>query len=307
MKQFNKVYFLLAILLLPSYFSTSAATIVKDLTFNKYTLQDTYTYGKEKREFQWNKIKAILDSLKSFQNENYTFGYLTNYKNQRGLPPLAKDAVLNKYRAYQDTFGIEQSQGIPLYEGDNFAVPVRYARDGSLVSLLSSGDAYSRIDIFDPQGIWNVPRKYIHLIGPVIFKKVVVVDRKNQNIATLELVDTTWVVRSMNPVTTGLYRPPYKKATPLGLYVVQAKLLKMPYYEDDSDKIGGYAPYASRFTAGAYLHGVPVNLPATGMIEYSPTLGTTPRSHMCVRNATSHAKFLYDWATENYALVAVIE
>ncbi|MGL5786466.1 MAG: L,D-transpeptidase [Bacteroidales bacterium] len=307
MKQFAKGFSLLFFLLLIVTPSVYAATIVKDLTYNKHTLPDTYKYGKIDREFQWTKIGKILDSLERFQRENYTFGVLTNYKNQKGLPPLAKDVVINKFNAYQDTFGIERSQGIPLYTGDNFAVPVRYARDGSLVSLLSSGDAYSRVDIFDPEGIWNVPRKYIHLIGPVIFKKVVVVDRKNQNIATLELVDTTWVVRSMNPATTGLYRPPFKKATPLGLFVVQAKLQKMPYYEDGTEEIGGYAPYASRFTAGGYLHGVPVNLPATGMIEYSPTLGTTPRSHMCVRNATSHAEFLYNWAPVDYALVAVIE
>lgn len=283
------------------------ATIRKDLTYTKYTLNDNYVVGKTNREFQWDKIRAILDSLKKFQDKNYTFGVLTNYKNQKGLPPLAKDAELNKYNTYQDTFGIERSQGIPLYEEENFAIPARYARDGSLVSLLSTGDAYSRIDIFEPKGIWYTNRKYIHLIGPVIFKKIAVVDRKNQNIATLELVDTTWYVRSMNPVTTGLYHPPYKKTTPLGLFVIQAKLDKMPYYEDGTKEIGGYAPYASRFSAGAYLHGVPVNLPATGIIEYSPSLGTTPRSHMCVRNATSHAEFLYNWADKDYALVAIIE
>lgn len=288
-------------------FVTVAATIKKNLTFTKYTLDDNYTVGKEKREFQWDKIAPILDSLKKFQDKNYTFGVLTNYKNQKGLPPLAMDVVLNKYNTYQDTFGIERSQGIPLYEEENFAIPVRYARDGSLVSLLSTGDAYSRIDIFDPKGVWYTNRKYIHLIGPVIFKKIAVIDRKNQNIATLELIDTTWYVRSMNPATTGLYRPPYKKPTPLGLFVVQDKMMKMQYYEDGTKEIGGYAPYASRFSAGGYIHGIPVNLPATGMIEYSPTLGTTPRSHMCVRNATSHAGYIYDWADKDYALVAVIE
>ncbi|MGL4331824.1 MAG: L,D-transpeptidase, partial [Bacteroidales bacterium] len=100
---------------------------------------------------------------------------------------------------------------------------------------------------------------------------------------------------------------PYKKNTPLGLFVVQDKMIEMQYYEDGTKEIGGYAPYASRFSAGGYIHGIPVNLPATGMIEYSPTLGTTPRSHMCVRNATSHAEYIYDWADKDYALVAVIE
>ncbi|WP_442879796.1 L,D-transpeptidase family protein, partial [Cetobacterium sp.] len=38
-----------------------------------------------------------------------------------------------------------------------------------------------------------------------------------------------------------------------------------------------------------------------------PTLGTVPRSHMCVRNATSHAKYVYGWAQVGKGLVFVIE
>ncbi|MFQ6929102.1 MAG: L,D-transpeptidase [Parabacteroides merdae] len=55
------------------------------------------------------------------------------------------------------------------------------------------------------------------------------------------------------------------------------------------------------------IHGVPVNAPRKSLIEYSPTLGTTPRSHMCVRNATSHAKFVYDWAPVNETIVFVFD
>ncbi|MGL5636936.1 MAG: L,D-transpeptidase, partial [Bacteroidales bacterium] len=64
---------------------------------------------------------------------------------------------------------------------------------------------------------------------------------------------------------------------------------------------------ANRFSGGAYIHGVPVELPATALIEYSPTLGTSPRSHMCVRNATSHAKFIYDWAPVDATIIVVID
>ncbi|WP_353937924.1 L,D-transpeptidase family protein [Parabacteroides goldsteinii] len=58
---------------------------------------------------------------------------------------------------------------------------------------------------------------------------------------------------------------------------------------------------------GGYIHGVPVNAPRKSLIEYSSTLGTTPRSHMCVRNATSHAKFIYDWAPVYETLVFVFD
>ena len=111
----------------------------------------------------------------------------------------------------------------------------------------------------------------------------------------------------MNPATTGLHNPPYGQETPLGLFLIQEKKSRMVFLKDGSSAVGGYAPYASRFTTGAYIHGVPVNVPRTAMIEYSYTLGTTPRSHLCVRNATSHAKFVIVWAPVEQALVGVIE
>ena len=89
--------------------------------------------------------------------------------------------------------------------------------------------------------------------------------------------------------------------------VVQEKKVKMVFLKDGSKETGGYAPYASRFTDGAYIHGVPVNAPRKTQIEYSPSFGTTPRSHMCVRNATSHAKFIYDWAPVNETIIFVLE
>jgi len=139
------------------------------------------------------------------------------------------------------------------------------------------------------------------------FKKVAVVDRTNQNIATLEKDGEQWLIRSQNPATTGAHHPPYQKETPLGVFVVQEKKQKMQYLVDGTSKLAGYSPWASRFTNGGYIHGVPVNLPRTAMIEYSATLGTIPRSHMCVRNATSHAKHVFDWAPVDEALVIVIE
>ena len=91
------------------------------------------------------------------------------------------------------------------------------------------------------------------------------------------------------------------------MFVLQEKKVKMVFLKDGSKETGGYAPYASRFTDGAYIHGVQVNAPRKTQIEYSPSLGTTPRSHMCVRNATSHAKFIYDWAPVNETIIFVLE
>ena len=91
------------------------------------------------------------------------------------------------------------------------------------------------------------------------------------------------------------------------MYVLQEKKSRMIYLVDGSKETGGFAPYANRFTNGAYIHGVPVNAPRKSLIEYSPSLGTIPRSHMCVRNATSHAQFVYDWAPVNETIVFVLE
>ena len=156
-------------------------------------------------------------------------------------------------------------------------------------------------------GEWWVPEKYVDRLGGADFRKLIFIDRTNQNLATLEQGDSTWLVRSMNPITTGLHRPPYKRETPPGVYVIRRKLEAMPFLRDGSIEPGGFAPWASRFSEGAYLHGVPVNYPDSVVLEYSGTLGTTPRSHMCVRNATSHAKFIYDWAPISEALVIVFD
>lgn len=123
----------------------------------------------------------------------------------------------------------------------------------------------------------------------------------------MEKADSVWLVRSMNPATTGLHKPPYQQETPLGMFVIQEKKVKMYFLVDGTTQTGGFAPYASRFTNGGYIHGIPVNEPRKALIEYSPSLGTTPRSHMCVRNATSHAKFVFDWVPAEQTIVFVIE
>ena len=90
---------------------------------------------------------------------------------------------------------------------------------------------------------------------------------------------------------------------------------KVAIYHFLIKEIDGYAPYAIRFSGGAYIHGVPVkyvksesgDLSDPGMREFLSSIGTTPLSHRCVRNYTSHAKFLYDWIRIANAAVIVIE
>lgn len=283
--------------------------IEKELLYDKYTLDDTYPYRDTTRSFQWDKIKKGLAVLENFQHEFFAWGILQNYRNNNGEAPLIKKYVRNEYKRVADTLGIERYQSVPLFLPNDSVTGERYGRDGALVKLMKdSVGSFYKVATIDSKGLWLVPKKYVKAIhDSVIFKKAIFVDRNNENIVTLEKVDSKWIVRSMNPATTGLHRPPYQQETPLGIFVIQEKKSKMYFLVDGTTQTGGFAPYASRFCNGGYIHGIPVNAPRTALIEYSASLGTTPRSHMCVRNATSHAKFVYDWAPTEKTIVFVIE
>lgn len=283
--------------------------ITKELLFDKYTLEDVYPYKDTVRSIKWDVIKKCLAYVENMEPESGKWCVIQNYRNRNGEAALVRRFVRNEYKRVSDTLGVERYQSVPLYLLSDTVTPERYGRDGSLASVLGRKGGYIHIRpaTFDDE--WYVPERYVKMLpDSTNFHHVVFVDRGDQNITTLERVaKAEWKVRSINPATTGRHYPPYAQETPLGMYLIQEKKQKMIFLKDGSSAVGGYAPYASRFTNGAYIHGVPVNVPATKMIEYSWSLGTTPRSHMCVRNATSHAKFVYDWAPVQESLVVVIE
>lgn len=285
-------------------------TLTKALTYDQHTLAESYPYEKKTRVFQMDKIKEKLAWVENFQRVKNNYAVLQNYKNKNGEAPLVKDYHRNAYKRVSDTLGTERYQSVPLYHFGETKTPTLYGRDGSLVKLLSS-DTLPMVKIsgISLDGEWEVPKRYVKAIGDTVtFYKVIIVDVTNQNIMTVERQrDSEWLIRSMNPATSGRHRPPYAQETPLGAFVLQEKKSKMYYYKDGTTTIEGFAPYANRFTNGAYVHGVPVNNPKGAIKEFSWSLGTTPRSHMCVRNASSHAKHIYDWTKSLNALVIVID
>ena len=285
-------------------------TLTKELIFDRYTPEkDVYPYQDTVRSFKWDIIRQCLAFVENIQLEPRHWAVLQNYKNMYGEAPVVANYVRNEFDRVSDTLGVERYQSVPLYLPADTVTPVRYGRDGSLVYLQGKTGSYCRLVPVTVESEWLAPERYVReLPDTTYFSHVIFVDRGDQNIATLERkAKGEWLVRSMNPATTGRHNPPYGHDTPLGMFVIQQKKPKMVFLKDGSQATGGYAPYASRFTNGAYIHGVPVNVPRTAMIEYSWSLGTTPRSHMCVRNATSHAKFIYDWAPTFNSLVVVIE
>ena len=287
-------------------------TINQDLKYNKYTLPLQYSYGKEKRTIQIEKMKTNLEMLIQFENESLarmeTLGLLRNYKNANGQPAPVVDMVVDKYGIESDSLGNKRYQGIPLYKAVEDTQPIRYALDGNLVAITNIGLDRYKVRMIETKEVYYVPKDYLRAIRIKSFNKAIFVDRKNQNIVTLEKTQDSWLIRSINPASTGLQKPPYYFKTPLGVYVMQSKLAKMDYLKEGSNtEIEGFAPYASRFTGGVYIHGVPVNLPKTEIIEYSPTLGTYPVSHKCIRTPSSHAKFIYQWSLIFETAIFVIE
>lgn len=284
--------------------------VEKALLYDQHTLENTYPYEDTVRRFQWDKIIEGVRVVDSFQQTPSTWAILQNRNNVNGEAPVARYTTRNAYKNLQDSFGVERRQGIPLYLDSDLKTPERYGVDGSWIKISEMNDSAATVrgKLVSIDEEWIIPKKYMRIISDTTqFHRVVFVDRTNQNICTLEKSGEKWLVRSMNPATTGAFNPPYAHPTPLGIFVVQEKKAKMIYLVDGTQKTGGFAPYASRFSNGGYIHGVPVNAPRTSMIEFSATLGTIPRSHMCVRNATSHAEFVYNWAPVNASLVYVIE
>jgi lipoprotein-anchoring transpeptidase ErfK/SrfK len=292
-------------------FTLADVVIEKELIYDQHTLADTFPYKDGTRRFQFDKMRERLFMLDSIQQTSAQWAILQNRKNWNGRPANAKNFTTDEYHTVTDRFGVEGSQSAPLYAPGEYKTqaPERYGRDGSLVRLLghnADSTAY-RVESYNAPGEWEVPNKYVKPIATTEFAKVVMVDRTNQVIATLERTGRgKWLVRSMNPCTTGEHLPPHAYPTPVGMFVIQDREPKM-MYNNGGPVIVGFAPWASRFTNGAFLHGVPVNNPNGAIVEFSSTLGTVPRSHECVRNASSHAKFIYDWAPLNESIVFVYD
>ena len=260
-----------------------------------------------KREFQFDKmLQSVLTVEKAAESGPLT--YISNYHNLKGKAPLY-------HGAETDQLGGQRSQSAPGYPDASNLSEFRYLSDGVLVNVLSSGTQYTRVSLLNDDKVYFVPNNYVAAPAAMAaFTKAVVIDRGNQNEAVFEKTGSEWKVISYTLATTGSTGR-YHQPTPLGYYYGIEKRERFYYYEDGTTKIQGYAPYAVRFAGGAYIHGVPVVYKFNtkgeridpGKVEYSSTLGTVPLSHKCVRNYTSHAKFLYDWYTPGNMAVIVME
>ncbi|WP_165445218.1 L,D-transpeptidase [Bacilliculturomica massiliensis] len=295
------------------------------------------------------KRRLRVDLMAEYVKKAETFAsgggitHISNYKNGHGRPP--------QYRGGdQDALGNQRSQSAPGYADPTDKSEFVYLADGTLVRVLEpavGADGRPVSGGEDPQfrkvlsandgKTYYVPLAYLPDTEALTeLKKVVVIDRNNQNEAAFEKVggagpaDGTglegeaapmdengpadgWVCVSHTLATTGKSSQ-YAVPTPLGFYMMMEKRPQFYYYKDGTTQIQGYAPYVLRFCGGAYIHGVPVSYEYKNgkritppIKEFSPTMGTVPLSHKCVRNYTSHAEFLSSWYEPGKTAVIVIE
>lgn len=260
----------------------------------------------EARRFQFDKMAEALKYLKE-ESDKGELAHISNYKNANGIPPKINGSTWDEY-------GYRRSQSAAGYDSPQKAGKFRYIPDGMLVHVLEERNGFTKVKVIGWEGEYWVENKYINRKNTLKdLRKVIIIDRKFQNEGVFEFSEGKWSLVSYTFATTGKDGP-YSLETPLGYYMAIQKRDKFLYYKDGTQEIAGYSPYAIRFSGGGYIHGVPVNYIMKegkridpGMKEYTNTIGTIPLSHMCVRNYTSHAKFIYDWVEIGSSAVIVIE
>ena len=258
------------------------------------------------RTFQFDKMLEALRNLQQ-QVAQGKLNHISNYKNINGAPP-------SKGQGGTDEYGMRIYQSAPGYLQADTSSDFRYVPDGMLVRILDETDEFFRVRVDSFNQELYVPKKYIDpndVLSELAY--AIVVDRNQQNQAAFEIIGDEIRMVSYTLATTGL-RGQSSFETPLGYYKTIEKKDRFQYLKDGSDEIAGYAPFATRFCGGAYIHGVPVayqnkdgELVDPGISEYLHTIGTFPRSHMCVRNFSSHAEFLYNWLEPDKGAIIVIE
>ena len=244
--------------------------------------------------------------------EHSEVGYIFNYRHIHGMAPAYEGGN-------EDAYGESRNQSAPGYvdlERSDF----RYFPDGLFVSILDQQDDHYLVSTPSFSGEYWIPRNYISFRNaPSRLRFVVVVDDMQQNQGAFERVDDQWQLVSYTYTTTGTREGPHHFATPKGHFMAIERRPFFWYFEPGTSDISGFAPYTIRFSGGGYIHGVPVQLrddqtaqevnpnDPSNHQEFLFTIGTTPRSRKCVRNFTSHAKFLYHWLKIGEGAVIVID
>ncbi|MDD4796650.1 MAG: L,D-transpeptidase family protein [Eubacteriales bacterium] len=296
--------------------SEAATQDIDGVSWLKVTLDDgaqgyVNVANGDARAFRHGQAFALVKELEASADSPFTVR-ISNYRNANGRPPaLANGASTDEYENRRDT-------GAGCYTTpDSSQAPVRYAPDGLLGRQYEQYNGFTRVYFPSFGDYYWVPDKYVSTRSAVSdLTQAIVVDRKFQNLCMFERDDAgQWTLIAMNYVTTGKEGGSSLK-TPLGEFSAIERKHYFYYDNEGDDIVDGYALWAIRFSAGGYTHGVPTSSkqdPVTGEVyvggsaEGQSTLGTVPKSHMCIRNYTSFAKFMYDRTKIGNCAVIVFE
>jgi hypothetical protein len=258
------------------------------------------------RVFRFERMVEVARDLQELLRQG-ELHFVSNYKNQNGTPPQRGAAAV-------DEFGYRVYHSAPAYKQADTNSSYRYVPDGMLVRKIGESGDFYHINIPTFGGNFYIPKQFIEQNRTLSsLNHVIVIDRTQQNQGAFEVVGNNLNMVSYSLSTTGLPGE-FSFETTLGIFKAIEKRERFEYLKSGTKDIAGYAPFAIRFTGGAYIHGVPVAYEEEngervdpGLIEYLHTIGTFPRSNMCVRNFTSHAQFLYNWMDIQNGAVIVME
>ena len=98
--------------------SESDIVLLRELLYDKYTLDDVYPYRDTVRVVKWDIVRKSLAFIENMQEQPAAWGVFQNYKNRNGEAPLVATYRRNVYRRVSDTLGVERYQSVPLFPSD---------------------------------------------------------------------------------------------------------------------------------------------------------------------------------------------
>ena len=287
---------------------------------NKGVIKEGFLIGTKgiKRGFYWNEISNRINMINSFIEESN--------KNNRDLYVILAYVPLSKnYFSPVDKFGNRSTQSIKAYTNKNLEGEYINIPDQSLFRKLSETSEYVELETpfyGGPYYIKNNNKFYKKVTLNDKINKYIAVDTSSQSEVAVErnIESNKYEVITYSFVTTGKDNGYSSYDTPHGVFMVahtrtymmftrnlksteNIKTIPKRLLAGQDQVVAGEAPYAIRFSGGAYLHGVPGPIGASSASKWytASRIGTYKESHKCVRHYDDQIKFLFEWlSVENY-------
>lgn len=259
-----------------------------------------YVFGNnvDVKTFRFEKMLERIKNVEEFIEENNKNNIKLASTNSYLPNPYNKNMKRTK-----DKYGISIDQNIVgIYEKENIELHVP---DRSILSVLKIKGNKAEVKVEGiPESPLSIDKKYLSY-NPKIengFKKAIVVDIENQNLAAFEKINNEWTLISYIYAKTGL-ESELGFETPRGSFIVPLLKYEMGY-RDIYGADMGVARYAIRFSGGGYLHGTPIDHVEVDNEDFflkqkEDGLGTFKGTRKCIRNTVEHAEFLFNWLLEN--------